>query len=447
MAPGNAVDSGRQRQLLQQAQALAQELRALPLEQSATSRTYSKIFELVRLVKRFFETTAAIGDEQTKAMWHQRGVWLQEEVAALAAEKIHNSEQHVYWGNLGSLLFAGVDVCDRIAREKIEVEAALREKYAEVAALQEKLEQQAKLQAEHMNSILSQRLTQETLELKSKLAVTQQDLQKKSTETRDLAQHLQLLTGEKDSLRNLVDDLQQEVNELKELSDRRLEVIQQLMVKHEERHTQGESALKENIELQQHCQTLSVNLESNARVIEKLIELNSEVMDKLNATAHKNGSTHYAVPPAPPVFASSEPQGTHTVAIPPTSNGVHISIPHKPPSVPSGAPSHVQLPMPPTSTPFEPPPPTPPPAPHPPAQQDSLAAAFEAYLRGIEPAKPATAVNLAMPPPAPKSSGSGQNKPSYGKSLGFGSYFLGSQPQPNLGNGSNASSGLAAPPV
>ncbi|GIL62534.1 hypothetical protein Vafri_16747 [Volvox africanus] len=66
----------------------------------------------------------------------------------------------------------------------------------------------------------------------------------------------------------------------------RMEVIQQLMERTETSTSQGQAAAAELSRLQVHCRTLSVNLETNAKVIEKLVELNSELMDNLNtATA------------------------------------------------------------------------------------------------------------------------------------------------------------------
>lgn len=74
-----AVDSGRQRSLLANAQALVAELRALPLDPATTRASYPRMFDLVRLVKRYSEATAALPADETRAMWEQRGQWLQEE--------------------------------------------------------------------------------------------------------------------------------------------------------------------------------------------------------------------------------------------------------------------------------------------------------------------------------------------------------------------------------
>ncbi len=71
--------TGRQRNLLAQAQTLISELRALPLDPATTRSSYPRMFELVRCVKRYVEATAALPADDTRSMWEQRGTWLQEE--------------------------------------------------------------------------------------------------------------------------------------------------------------------------------------------------------------------------------------------------------------------------------------------------------------------------------------------------------------------------------
>lgn len=78
-AASSAVESGRQRGLLQQAQSLAAELRSLPMDIDSTRNSYPRMFDLARLAKRFVEATSAMPHDQTRAMWEQRGQWLQEE--------------------------------------------------------------------------------------------------------------------------------------------------------------------------------------------------------------------------------------------------------------------------------------------------------------------------------------------------------------------------------
>lgn len=132
-----AVDAGRCRALMQSVQSLAAELRAVPLEQEASKQSYPRLFELVRLVKRcgharrragqitpvhrqaglgrgpqpsqqqmytcsvhacrssqmhthgvhsaspsmgrYIDATASLPADDTRAMWEQRGQWIQEE--------------------------------------------------------------------------------------------------------------------------------------------------------------------------------------------------------------------------------------------------------------------------------------------------------------------------------------------------------------------------------
>ncbi len=69
---------GRQRRLMSQAQALATEIRGSSLDDAALKQSYPKLIELARLVKRFVDSTIDLPAEG-KAMWEQRGQWLQEE--------------------------------------------------------------------------------------------------------------------------------------------------------------------------------------------------------------------------------------------------------------------------------------------------------------------------------------------------------------------------------
>ena len=58
---------------------LSMPCRSLPMDLVTTRHSYPRMFELVRLVKRFVEATAAMPKDDTRAMWEQRGQWLQEE--------------------------------------------------------------------------------------------------------------------------------------------------------------------------------------------------------------------------------------------------------------------------------------------------------------------------------------------------------------------------------
>jgi len=76
----SSVDYGRQRHLLAQANSIIAEVRSASLEADALKASYPKVFELCRIVKRFIDSAHGLPpDDGTKAMWTQRGQWLQEE--------------------------------------------------------------------------------------------------------------------------------------------------------------------------------------------------------------------------------------------------------------------------------------------------------------------------------------------------------------------------------
>jgi hypothetical protein len=75
----SAVDSGRQRHLLQQSQALIAELKALPIDSETNRLSFGKVFELVRTFKRFQDATSSMPAGDMKLMWEQRSSWIQDE--------------------------------------------------------------------------------------------------------------------------------------------------------------------------------------------------------------------------------------------------------------------------------------------------------------------------------------------------------------------------------
>ncbi len=72
-------DYGRQRHLLAQAQQLANDIRAAPLDAESRKASFPKLVELCRIVKRFTDSVQGLPDDPTRAMWEQRGSWLKEE--------------------------------------------------------------------------------------------------------------------------------------------------------------------------------------------------------------------------------------------------------------------------------------------------------------------------------------------------------------------------------
>lgn len=76
----------------------------------------------------------------------------------------------------------------------------------------------------------------------------------------------QMAVAERDQLAQRCDDLASEVAELKQDTERQVEVIRQLMERSEVGSSTHQQLAQEVGQLQQHNKTLSVNLESHAQV-------------------------------------------------------------------------------------------------------------------------------------------------------------------------------------
>jgi hypothetical protein len=81
-----------------------------------------------------------------------------------------------------------------------------------------------------------------------------------------MAPNLQMAVAERDQLQQRCDELAVEVAELKQDSERQVEVIRQLMERSEVGSSTHQQLAQEVGQLQQHNKTLSVNLESHAQV-------------------------------------------------------------------------------------------------------------------------------------------------------------------------------------
>jgi hypothetical protein len=77
---------------------------------------------------------------------------------------------------------------------------------------------------------------------------------------------MQMAAAERDQLQQRCDELTTEVAELKQDSERQVEVIRQLMERSEVGSSTHQQLAQEVGQLQQHNKTLSVNLESHAQV-------------------------------------------------------------------------------------------------------------------------------------------------------------------------------------
>jgi myosin heavy subunit len=288
--------TGRQRQLLQSAESLATEIRSIPLHSPGAS-TFTKLIELSRITRRFFESTDALPNAEAKQMWLQRGTWLKEEVAGLVQERIYSSDEQTQWMNLVELMFAGAEAYDMALRGKAEAELScqaaneqITQLQATVAELTQKLSSGVPLPLTNLSpasgpsgtasssSLPSPQSSDEIIALRSRTRVLQEEVLRLQSESHAQSQQLSSLSIERDALRTRVAQLQDESQSLMDLAEERLVVINSLMLAQEA----GSRTAAEHQRLQQHCKTLSSNLEANALVIEKLIGLNTELMDGAN---------------------------------------------------------------------------------------------------------------------------------------------------------------------
>ncbi|GAX74534.1 hypothetical protein CEUSTIGMA_g1983.t1 [Chlamydomonas eustigma] len=237
--------------------------------------------------ERFIDSVHSLPEDGTRAMWDQRGSWLREEVAALTEERIYSPEKSQYWQNLVKLMFAGADACDRALRDKVESEVGIQAMSANMKAMEARtlsLEAQLKMLEDQQH--IPQHAAEEALQLRSKVTVLQQEVKGQLEQIQTLSRQIQTLSMDRDAAQKRIDELLAENAVLQQQSEGRMEVIRTMMLQAEGSSSQGVSLIHENNQLQAHCKNLSVNLETNAQVIEKLIELNAELMDNLNiATA------------------------------------------------------------------------------------------------------------------------------------------------------------------
>ncbi|GFH19458.1 uncharacterized protein HaLaN_16405 [Haematococcus lacustris] len=293
------MDAGRLRNLYTQAQLLVAELRALPLDNNRES--FPRIIELVRLVKRLEDSAHDLTSDAAdvlaqRAAWLQRATWLREDVASLAQERVHSPDTKQFFLNLLLLLYAGVDAMEGLAQQKpaahlilqAELETALHASEQAKQQLAQRLAAAEAAQAdvgEGLGQIrhvsVPRSLLEEALEARSKLVVAQQQLAAREGAGEDAGRRLQALKAEVEQLRVQVVELREENCSHQQLAEERLEVIRVLMER-----TEGQAAsLSERAALASQVTNLQSSLEANASVVDKLIGLNTELMERHNALA------------------------------------------------------------------------------------------------------------------------------------------------------------------
>uniref|UniRef100_A0A061S1R3 Uncharacterized protein n=1 Tax=Tetraselmis sp. GSL018 TaxID=582737 RepID=A0A061S1R3_9CHLO len=287
----SAVASGRQRQLLSEAQKVVGELKELPPNGTASNAqdpSLAKLAKLSRLVKRIRDDTASFADASMRSMWEQRSLWMHQELVQLTAERLTAVDPAEYWDKVVSLMYASAEQHLSVSKDKAALESRVDDLTEELEASKKRAAELEERIASHSCASTAEdagALSQEVLELRTKLLVAQQELQRRASDSREIEHRTETWSNEREELRRRLQQLEDERARERQAGGRQSEVITTLMQESEglKRHLEG--ALSRCAELEGHQRTLSVNLENHARVVEKLIELNAELMDSANTRA------------------------------------------------------------------------------------------------------------------------------------------------------------------
>ena len=234
------------------------------------------VLSLAGRVRALQATTVALAPPQ-RTIWDQRAGWLHQELRALAAERLRSPNPDALDDADASaervlrLVYAAADTARAAdaARDAAET--------ARDAALASASEANARADAAESrvaaSASASASAARDDVDLRTKVAVQQQELQRRATEVRELQQRLQTATRERDELSKQVLAAAAEGASVRTPGSGSPDAVDD-----------DESRRK----LLEANHTLSVNLRQHAEVVEKLIGLNSELMDKTNDARAKN---------------------------------------------------------------------------------------------------------------------------------------------------------------
>ena len=224
---------------------------------------------ILSLAGRIRALQVAVGDLAggAKGIWEQRTSWLHQELTALTTERLRDS------GSVVMMLYACADNTRAAEAEKAAAESEAEKRASELAAANARAaaaEERAVGAAAAAGEAAESSASREVLELRTKAVVQQQELQRRAADVRELQQRLQAVTRERDELigggggGNATGS-----------SDSGSSPSGAERVEHARAVAECQKLLEAN-------HVLSVNLRQHAEVVEKLIGLNAELMDKAN---------------------------------------------------------------------------------------------------------------------------------------------------------------------
>jgi len=330
------MEQAQAREALQCAKAQVAVLRELEPGPTTNEQAFQEILALAGMVRKLQTHTASINDDQQRVIWEQRGVWVYEELVALCAERLQNTGEDGgdFWGNVMGLLFTSARMLyeseNRFSQTQHELDE-MREKQDKVQACSEATnihDQQTEFGAkvaENQIKLLGNRVkylealcmqagvsvgegttdipgggvgsgsvglddasmmsTSESLEMRTKLVLQQQELQRRVADSRDLSHRLHSAVAEREKFERERNQLTEDCARAKRDVERQAEVIQGMMARAETLVRENQRLELENDEVGTDNRALGHNLKQHAGVIEKLILLNTELMEVSNHRA------------------------------------------------------------------------------------------------------------------------------------------------------------------
>ena len=262
------------RQLHNSAQEDAKALRALELGPASESEATSLVLSLASRIRQLQTAAASLPDAQ-RSMWDQRTGWAHQELTQLTSERVRDhATGSIDPDAVVRIIYACADALAVVEAGKAAAEAAMAtETSARTVAEARAAELEESARGSEAASEAASVATRELLELRTKAVVQQQETQRKTQDLRDLTQRLQAVTKERDDMAAHLSrgpgavgtsggggDANTAVSASSDLADAKAERDKLLEANH----------------------VLSVNLRQHGEVVEKLIGLNSELMDKAN---------------------------------------------------------------------------------------------------------------------------------------------------------------------
>ncbi|GAQ88675.1 hypothetical protein KFL_004510020 [Klebsormidium nitens] len=270
------MEAARLREWYSAAQALIAELGSKSADPESQRNPdfdlHNKHFHLYRLVHRIKKGAGKVKQGESRAIWSERAGTLQAEVQELTRSIIQNADKDT----VPSLLAAGASTAEGLESDKASLQESVQAAKYTCEALEATISEHASAREQEAATLL---------ELRTRTVVLQQDVRQREADARELVQRLQGAVKEKEALAGEKERMEEDVRARAQLAESQGQVIAQLMADSEESKRELEGLRKRVTEAEQEAHVLRVNLGNHGQVIEKLILLNSEMMEAGNKYA------------------------------------------------------------------------------------------------------------------------------------------------------------------